>query len=377
VLFSSLHLAVAIYALSYGAELTNTELPGMLWVVRAEYLGVAVIPALWLSLVFYYTNREKSLKPWRIYLLWIIPAIVLTAVYTNDLHHLFYTSVSVNQEGPFPMLHVEHGPIYWLHMAYSFFAFIGAAVLLARHLISPHILFRKQVITLLSASLFTIGVVALHIVGITPLQELDVIPFAMVGSSAILSWGAYNFKFIDFTPAARDVLFENLVDGVLVLDDRDRLVDSNPTANRLLALPPHAVGSPLMHILPDPLRQIYSHLDPATTQFEFALRNGGDRHYEVSFFPFVHRGRRPNGRVIVFHDTTQHWQAQEALQSSHTELEQRALELDEGRQTAYNLMQDAQTARAEAEQAYAKLQAQMEEIRCPGCQESALSFMPD
>ena len=81
--------------------------------------------------------------------------------------------------------------------------------------------------------------------------------------------------------------------------------------------------------------------------------------------------------MIVFHNTTQHWQAQEALQSSHTELEQHALELDEGRQTAYNLMQDAQTARAEAEQAYAKLQAQMEEIRCPGCQESALSFMPD
>jgi diguanylate cyclase (GGDEF)-like protein len=362
-LYSSLMLAVAIYALSYGVELNNAELPGMMWAVRAEYLGVTCIPALWLSLVFYYTGREKWVRPWRTYLLWVIPLIVLVAVYTNDLHHQFYTSISINQDGPFPMLNAGHGPVYWLHMAYSFVAFFGAAILLTRHLTSPHVLYRKQVVTLLIASLLTIVAVTLQIAGVTPIPGLDIIPFAMTCSGVILTWGVYNFRIIDVTPTARDVLFENLVDGVLVLDERDRLVDMNPKASRILALPPTAVGSPVLQILPEPVRVIYAGLNPDATNFDLALKNCNECHYEVSIFPFKHRSRQPDGRVMIFHDTTQYWHAQQALEASHAKLEQHAHELDEGRQAAFNLMLDAQSARAEAEQAYVQLQAQMDEIQ--------------
>jgi diguanylate cyclase (GGDEF)-like protein len=50
------------------------------------------------------------------------------------------------------------------------------------------------------------------------------------------------------------------------------------------------------------------------------------------------------------------------LRQTHAALEQRAAELADGRRAALNLMLDAQAARREAEEAYTKLQAKVEQI---------------
>ena len=66
--------------------------------------------------------------------------------------------------------------------------------------------------------------------------------------STALGWlvfyvALFHFRTFDLAPIARDRLVERLVDGMLVLDPQDRVVDLNPAARRLLEpLPTEPIG---------------------------------------------------------------------------------------------------------------------------------------
>ena len=108
---TALAAAVIINALGYAGELLSRDLNSMLWFVRMEYVGIANLPALWLSLALFYTNRIRWLKRCCLWLLWIFPLVTLVAVYTNSSHHLFYAATSVSESGLFPTFEFVRGPV--------------------------------------------------------------------------------------------------------------------------------------------------------------------------------------------------------------------------------------------------------------------------
>ncbi|MCV5111608.1 PAS domain-containing protein, partial [Escherichia coli] len=46
-------------------------------------------------------------------------------------------------------------------------------------------------------------------------------------------WGIVGLKPFDVLPVARHLLVEQMAEGVMVLDERNRVVDLNPAARRL------------------------------------------------------------------------------------------------------------------------------------------------
>ncbi len=375
ILFSGLMLAVAAYAFGYTLELLSLNLEEMMWSIRIEYLGVVNVPALWLSLALFYTNHTQWMKPSRLVILWILPVVSLLVVFTNDLHHLFYTSASLDYAGPFFTLQVQRGPLYWLHPAYSFVSFFFVVFLLARRFPFTHTIYRKQVIVMLVASLLTITVASLHLAGIEPIPNLDANPFAMILSGLIMGWGFFNFRLIELTPLAHDVMFENMVDGVIVLDDKQNLLDFNPAAARIFNLPRDAVGEPLKRFLMAEAAPILDGVTNHPGNLEIQISQVEPRCYEVNFETMNLPRKQPGGSLLVLHDITERKSAELQLQKSEAlyrsmaenlaqsqqALEQRARELAEEHQKALELMSDAHAARWEAEAASATLQAQLEE----------------
>ena len=67
-----------------------------------------------------------------------------------------------------------------------------------------------------------------------PIPGLDPTPFAFTLSGLLLFVGLFRFRLLDLMPVARATLVESLLDGVLVVDARGRIVDLNPAAWRLL-----------------------------------------------------------------------------------------------------------------------------------------------
>ncbi len=317
-IISFLLTAIGIYAIGYSLELTSTTLNEMLLAIRLEYLGVVQIAPLWMGMAFYYANQMEWIKPQRLIVFWIIPLIVLIAVFTNGYHHLYYTSVSLDQTGPFPTLRFERGPIYWFHIVYVYFVFATATLLLARQYLLPHVLYRRQATVMMGSSLFVIIVTGLHFAGITPLPNIDINPFAMIISSSVIGWGILNLRLIELTPVARETLFETLIDGVLVLDDQNRLVDFNPSAGRYLNLPADAVGQPLTKYLPAETRPIFENYKSEGTYQEISVGQNDVRYFEVFYDLLAERKNRPAGSLIVFHEITKRKEAEAHLQQTLT-----------------------------------------------------------
>ncbi|HVN53893.1 MAG TPA: EAL domain-containing protein [Anaerolineaceae bacterium] len=323
-LYSILLLSIVFYAVGYALELWSTDLEAMLRSIRIEYLGVAGTPAAWLGIGLYYTNKTYWEKPQHLLSLWIIPLATITAVYTNTYHHLFYASTAISLAGPFPALSFTRGPFYWIHMAYSFGSCLSVTVLLAHQYYLPYPLYRRQIRLMLIASLTTIFFTGLHVLGLTPIQGLDIIPFAFIVSSLIIGGGILNYHLVELTPIARERLFTHQPDGVMVVDGQLRLVDYNPAAARLFDLNKHSIGLALSQILPAEVLADLDGLPENSPVCEVQLKKPAPRFFELARVSLDgRRFQRLVGTLIVFHEITRIKEAQLALEVLNQELEMR------------------------------------------------------
>jgi PAS domain S-box-containing protein len=315
--FAMLMASVAIYAFAYSLELASSDIEVMKWFVRFEYLGAASIAPLWVTLALIYANQTGWLKPGRLLILWLIPLITFLAVWTNDVHHLFYRFFLLQTTAGFPTLETYKGDLFWLHITYNMGGFIVAGLLLVRKFVQPHGLYRRQVIILLLASFLSIGGTVAHAFNLTPFPELDASPFILIISAMVMAMGIFNFRLIDLSPVARESLFENLTAGVLVLDSESRLVDFNQTAREIMNLNGSEIGRPIVELLPKSSRSMLEQVDVESV-FDLSGEGPSPRHFEVHIQKLASYGKRQSGQLVVFYDITRRKMAEKMVQDSET-----------------------------------------------------------
>jgi len=319
VAFACLMLATTIYAFGYALELTNTTLPGMLFWIRVEYLGISVLPALWIIVVLQYVGKGQWLSPFKVAVLLLIPAITLVLTYTNEYHHLYYDAVSVNNDGPFPHLLIKGGPWYWVQSAYFSISYLIGSYLLLEMWWRVKSSYRRQIGVMLVGSLVPWAGHVIYITGKSP-YGLDIVPFTFLVTGLIFSWGLFRYQMLEIAPIARDLLFEGMRDGVLVLDRLNRVVDYNHTAQKIIKdLSADRIGCPVQDVLqayPNLLNQILC--DPEK-QAELQIFQG-DRCYYYNFriWPIVDRRNQLLGKTIILIDTTEQVMLLEKLRTMAT-----------------------------------------------------------
>ena len=67
-------------------------------------------------------------------------------------------------------------------------------------------------------------------------KNLDLTPFGFTFTSVAFTIGLLRYRLLDVIPLARDLLVENLRDGIMVLDSSNRIVDFNPALATILKL---------------------------------------------------------------------------------------------------------------------------------------------
>ncbi len=67
----------------------------------------------------------------------------------------------------------------------------------------------------------------LYAFGLNPFPGLDLTPF-LTFLVVLVAFAIYRFQLLRIGAFARDVLFENLAEGVIVLDSVNRIIDINP-----------------------------------------------------------------------------------------------------------------------------------------------------
>lgn len=321
--FIAFSMLAAVYTFGAALELAAGSLEEIVLWIKFQYLGMPFLAPLNLLMIMYFLGMEKYLKrPLRIGL-FVVPAITLLLVLTNEAHHLYYREIILRPDTLTPRADLIAGPWYLIAGAYTFGCMIGSVALLIIYW-SRKRAYRFQLVTLLIGLLLPLAGDFLYLGGMTP-DGLDPIPVIMTLTSALYMWALASRGLFHVVPIARDNLFESMRDGVLVLDMEERLVDYNAAAAEIIPeLTASAIGERL-----DRLWRLHTAarlLALGGGQGEQALQSGGadiqevpwtvgDRsyHYQVRTSIVRNRSQQEAGKLIVLIDITQRMQLQEQL----------------------------------------------------------------
>ncbi|HET8629401.1 MAG TPA: histidine kinase N-terminal 7TM domain-containing protein [Thermomicrobiales bacterium] len=300
---AGLLVAVACWALAYLPELAAADLPDKLLWYRLKYVGIAATPLAWLIFALRYTGRGRGFARWVWLALAAGPLATVALALSNPLHHLLFRRALIVAGGPFRTLALDYGPWFWVHTAISY-AFVATGTwLLVRALVRTPGVYRGQ------AAVLAVGVAlpwvsnVLTLLDWTPVRELDLTPFAFALAGLCFLGGLLRFRLLDLVPIAREAVVERLRDGVVVLDDRERVVDLNPAARRLLGLMPSAIGRPAASVLPAPLVGAWRRAPEAAAALALD-GEAGPRDVALTVTPLRDRRGRPAGQVLTLRDLT-------------------------------------------------------------------------
>jgi serine phosphatase RsbU (regulator of sigma subunit)/PAS domain-containing protein len=298
-----LTLAAGAWTLCYALEVSvhgagQVELWGDL-----KYLGIVLVPPSMWAFALEYTGRRRRLRHRDVVLLLIEPVIVLAALAVPASHELVR---SVTEDPGSGELVIATGPLFWVHLVYSYSLMLAATFVLVQGLLRVTDRHRLAAWSLIVAVLAPMVLNALYNLQVPGMDVVDLTPVAFSLTGLVLVWGLFRFRLLDLIPVGRKKIVDRIPDAVLVLDAFGRVVDVNPAGLALLRLPPRRVtGRPVLDLLPalaglvsagahGPVSGSCSASSPGRPAVDLA----------VTVSPLPDERQSPTGHLIVLRDVT-------------------------------------------------------------------------
>ncbi len=322
-------LLSSLWAGSYALEKAGTDLSTIIFWSNVPFISYTVCPVLWLVMVFLFIERDRWVTRRNISLLLILPAITLVILWTGDHYSLIRQNIYLDTSGAFPAIGRTFGPWFWVILGYADLINIFSMVLMGWTLRRKSLLYRRQVLVLFIGLGLVILQNVAYLCGIFPARYLDLTPVVIGISGLIIAWGIFSFRLFNIVPVARENIIENMADGLVVLDTRNRIVDVNLTAKMIFGnISNQSIGQdagaffskwPALTAMGGVIEKI-----PGELVIE---KDSHTKIYEVSRSPLYDRRRRRNGTSLIFHDVTEQRESQTRILE-----QQRALAISEERE---------------------------------------------
>lgn len=294
----SLLLALAWWDITYAVFWADVPGPTKFFWLDITYIGVVFAPVALFIFSLRITHRSKWLKSPLLALICTVPIVVLIILFTDPQHGLFFAGKRMENSAYIQ----DGGPVFWFNVIFSYSLVLLATILLIRTFLRSSGMYRKQIGMVLLGLMVTWLNSIIFVLGINLLPGADNTPFSFTIAGIAFAYALYRYRLLDIVPVARDVLIEQLSDGVLVLDAQNRLVDINPAAAAMLDVPPEALGEPLDQALSHwkrGERDLLMHSNPDAV-FEMPVK--ANMHVEVRGAPLTDNKGRRIGRLVVLHD---------------------------------------------------------------------------
>lgn len=303
--FAAIAPLAGLWALAGVGELIAAELSHKLVWVNIQYVAVTLLPVGWFALSVDYSGRRAWLTRRRLLALCLIPVATQVLLWTDAHHHLMRASVWLDTAGTHAAMGRTFGPWFWVHCAYSYALIAIALGIIVSTAASTPYFYRRQPLAILVGSLIPVTWNVAFVFAPSVMPSVDFTPVATAVGGLVIAWGIFQVRIFNLVPVARHTLVENMSDGVLVLDEADRVVDLNRSAQELFGRPRASILSqPISHVW-EAWSQMAAPHAAGANQADLCLgEDGRQRHYEVKWSPIV-RHDRIVGRIVGFRDVTE------------------------------------------------------------------------
>jgi PAS domain S-box-containing protein len=226
-----------------------------------------------------------------------VPIVFALLIVTNHIHHLVWTRIWLDG-----YVRSDEGVAIWSAMAYGYFLSLLQLLILGWLFVrSPR--HRGITTALVMMLLITRGVTILNAVHWIPIAPTGLI--IVVTTLALLPYAVAVFRFhmFDVVSVARNTIIERMADAIVVLDNKNRIVDLNGTAETILGLTKcKAIGNHVIKALsawPDLLV-----LTGTSGETQCEIHAGKTRYYQASTSLLVDDRGFQLGRIISLHEIT-------------------------------------------------------------------------
>ncbi|MBN1317829.1 MAG: PAS domain S-box protein [Anaerolineales bacterium] len=318
ILLALLSIALAEWAFTASIEATVKTLPAKILWSKISYIGIVNIPLLLLLFSYEFTRRETVKKIWRFGPLFLFQLVILGLAFTNEHHHLIWTTFTPSSIPGSNTFIYGHGAWFWIMIAYIYILMLISSLLLVLAFFRARHVHRQQFFITIVALIPPWLVNTLYVFNIEPFFETDVTPAAFTLTGLIIAWSFFRLYYLDIMPLARDQVIEEMKDGVLVLDSSNRIVDVNPAAQKLVSLDANLiVGRDADSVLGNFIKD----WNVNESNAEVYVENIGYLEWRVSLLNSTD-GKNSQGRLIMVRDITDRKRAEEALNRLNASLEE-------------------------------------------------------
>jgi signal transduction histidine kinase len=323
--FSYLMIAIAAWSLFHTLSVADPTVEGTLFWAQVQYVGIVAVSPCWLWFALAYANRwERVRQPARALLI-IPPILSLAAVLTNQWHQLWWTSVTRDLTRPFVAIAVTRGPLFWIHTAYSYtYVLLGLGVFIYA-MLGARLLYRNQARLVIIGALFPVVGNIAHLLGLQVRAVDDPTPFLFGAAGLFMYLAMRNYRLLDLSPIAQREVFEDMPDGMLVLDQQGTIATINLAAARLLNIQPDAwLGRPASELIGGSAlaQALHPLLAPDASSATLVVSVGGEtdqRVVEARRRPLI-LGQSNSGVLLLLCDMTERAAIEQQLARRVTEL---------------------------------------------------------
>src|SRR5438552_8057462 len=228
--FVWLMAAIALWCLTSAFHTLTPALDEKILWAKVQYLGIATVPPLWFLFLCEYVGSPWAAERRVRIALAGIAAMTIALAFTNESHHLIWTSVDMSPDG---IVVYHHGPWFWFAAVYHYTLVLAGTLVLARSMRRSPAAFQGQFFTLIAASMVPWAFNAIYLFGPVARGGFDATPLSFAFSGALFTWALYRTYLFDLIPVAHDMLVDSLSDAVIVIDPPGRVLDMNAAARHL------------------------------------------------------------------------------------------------------------------------------------------------
>jgi signal transduction histidine kinase len=317
VAFLGINVGLVLWTGFSALKLLSTDPATKLLAYRLLYLGNAPLGGLVILFALAYTDRDRWLRRPVVALLFVVPVAYVALLFANPFD-LAIASTRFTEFDGLVVLRVDTGPAHLpLVFVYNAGLALLAAGIVGYEAVRLGRAYLPQAMLLGVAPLTPIAFSVLSSAGVPvfALDGVNVVPTSAAVVSVAFGTAVFRYRLLDLPPIAYTTAIRDSPDGVLVVDDRERVVHANRAGQELLDRQPGTVGDPIDAVVPG--------FDPdaeAAATIETTDGDGPATLLDVRSQPLVRHGTTV-GRVVVLRDVTERRLQRRQLEAQTQQLE--------------------------------------------------------
>lgn len=282
----------------------------MIW-SKLAYLGVTTVSVILLIFFFHFPIAKFSISNRNKSLLFIIPVFTIIMVFTNDIHHLYWPEITLlsSENNTYAF---SHGTFYWLALIYNYLCGLMCMFLMGTIMREHKGFYRTQALILLISSIFPFMAGLFYSFAPNLIPGLDYLPLAYTVATIGLVLCVVFFRMLDVVPIGRNLMIEKMQVGLLVIDDRNRIVDINPAAQQLLAPQKVQVGDLILKAGESIANNLVNNVPQA--EIEISTGSGNNHYIDLTTTRLKDYTGEEIGKMGVLRDITENHTLRKKLQ---------------------------------------------------------------